>query len=373
MSEIFQETKSLDPNLQKAAKIAVNEVLGTKKDEKILIVTNPVKDVQHISMALYDAAFEAGAKPTLVFQPSKTQFDFAEDSVINAIKSNPDICLSISSGKLGKDKYAMKEPYKVGEKEYNSTFTYFLNEKKFRSFWSPSVTEEMFSKTVPIDYPELRTLCSNVKKGLDNADEVHITSPSGTELTIGLRGREAKSDDGDFKEPGKGGNLPCGEVFISPELGTSNGVIGFDGSIALPGGEMIIKTPIKAMVKDGFVENVEGDAEAEKLKSTLEKALETTRDFTKEGKIPKEQEGTYLKNSRNLGELGIGLNKNARIVGNILEDEKVYGTCHIAIGANYDEDAKALIHLDGLIKKPTITLINRDGQKKVIMDDGEIV
>jgi leucyl aminopeptidase (aminopeptidase T) len=208
--------------------------------------------------------------------------------------------------------------------------------------------------------------------GLDKADEVHITSPSGTDLTIGLRGREAKSDDGDFREPGKGGNLPCGEVFISPELGTSNGVIGFDGSIALPGGEMIIKTPIKTTVKDGFVVNVEGDVEAEKLKTTLEKALETTRDFAKDGKIPKDQEESYARNSKNLGELGIGLNKNARIVGNILEDEKVYGTCHIAIGANYDEDAKALIHLDGLIKKPTITLIQKDGKKTVIMEEGEI-
>lgn len=372
MSEIFTDTASLDPGLKKAAKVAINEVLGTKKEEKVLIVTNPERDVQRISMALYDAAFEAGAKPTLVFQPSKTQFDFAEDSVINAIKSQPDICLSISKGKLGKDKYAMKEPYKVDDKEYDSTFTYFLNEKKFRSFWSPSVTEEMFSITVPIDYAQLRNVCSKVKAELDKADEVHISSPSGTDISIGLRGRAAKADDGDFRDPGKGGNLPCGEVFISPELGKSNGIIAFDGSIALPDGELIINIPINAEVKDGFVTSVKGDVEAEKLKVTLDKALETTRDFIAQGKIPKEQEESYIKNSRNLGELGIGLNKNAKIVGNILEDEKVYGTCHVAIGANYDQDAKALIHLDGLVKKPTITAIYKGGDKKIIMDNGEI-
>ena len=84
-------------------------------------------------------------------------------------------------------------------------------------------------------------------------------------------------------------------------------------------------------------------------------------------------EEDYIRNARNLGELGIGLNKNAKIVGNMLEDEKVYGTCHIAIGSNYDDDAKSLIHLDGLIKKPDITVKFEDGSVKNIMNDGEIL
>jgi leucyl aminopeptidase (aminopeptidase T) len=92
-----------------------------------------------------------------------------------------------------------------------------------------------------------------------------------------------------------------------------------------------------------------------------------------QGKIPENLKDHYIQNSRNLGELGIGLNKNAKIVGNMLEDEKVYGTCHIAIGSNYDDDAKALIHLDGLIKAPTITVKYEDGSEKTIMKDGEVV
>ena len=68
---------------------------------------------------------------------------------------------------------------------------------------------------------------------------------------------------------------------------------------------------------------------------------------------------------RNLGELGIGLNPKARIVGNILEDEKVFETCHIALGSNYDEDAKAMIHLDGIIYKPTITAYR--GKKPTVL------
>jgi aminopeptidase len=373
MSNTFNKSVEIEEGLQKAAKVAINEVLGTKKDEKVLIITNPDKDVQSISMALYDAAFEVGALPVLIFQPVKTQLDFAEDSVISAIKSNPDIILSISKQKLGKDKKALKNPYKVGEKEIDSTFHYLLEEKKIRSFWSPSVTAKMFAETVPIDYTELRESCAKIKDELDKAFEVHIIAPSGTDIVIGLRNRETKVDDGNFREMGKGGNLPCGEAFISPELGASNGIIAFDGSISSDSGEIIIKTPIMASVESGFVTDIDGEEEAKELKNTIDRAEQTVKEFVSQGKIPKDMEESYIKNARNLGELGIGLNKNAKIVGNMLEDEKVYGTCHIAIGSNYDEDAKSLIHLDGLIKKPTITVKYEDGSEKTIIKDGEVV
>jgi len=373
MSNTFNKNIEIDESLQKAAKVAINEVLGTKKDEKVLIITNPDKDVQSISMALFDAAFEVGALPTLIFQPVKTQLDFAEESVISAIESNPDIILSISKQKLGKDKKALKNPYKVGEKKYDNTFTYLLNEKKMRSFWSPSVTAKMFAETIPIDYTELREICKKIKDELDEAVEVHITAPSGTDIVIGLRKREAKADDGNFREKGKGGNLPCGEVFISPELGTSHGTIAFDGSITVENGEVIIDTPIIAKVEHGFVTEINGQDEAGELEKTVEKAEETVKEFVSQGKIPKDVETSYIQNARNLGELGIGLNKNAKIVGNMLEDEKVYGTCHIALGSNYDEDAKSLIHLDGLIKKPTIGVKYEDGNEKIIIEDGEVL
>lgn len=373
MTETFKDNIEIDEKLQTAARVAVNEVLGAKEGESVLIITNPHKDVQNISMALYDAALEAGASPVVIFQPVKTQLDFAEDSTIATIEANPDIILSISKHKLGKDKKALKSPYKDGEKEYDHIFTYLLNTKKIRSFWSPSVTGDMFAETIPIDYSELRDICKRIKDELDKAEEVHITAPSGTDVVIGLRNRVAKADDGDFTEPGRGGNLPCGEVFISPELGSSNGTIAFDGSISVEGGIAIIETPIVTRVEGGFVIDISGEEEAKELRETIDKAEDTVKKFVSEGKIPQDVEGEYIKNAKNLGELGIGLNKNAKIVGNMLEDEKVYGTCHMAIGANYDEDAKSLIHLDGLIKSPTITAKYEDGTEKTLMENGEVV
>jgi leucyl aminopeptidase (aminopeptidase T) len=57
----------------------------------------------------------------------------------------------------------------------------------------------------------------------------------------------------------------------------------------------------------------------------------------------------------------------------MLEDEKAYRTCHIAIGKNYDEDANALIHLDGLITEPTITLTMENGSERVLMKRGDLL
>jgi leucyl aminopeptidase (aminopeptidase T) len=59
----------------------------------------------------------------------------------------------------------------------------------------------------------------------------------------------------------------------------------------------------------------------------------------------------------NIAELGIGLNPGAKIIGNPLVDEKVMGTIHVAIGDNSTMGGvvKAGIHLDGIVKGPTLT------------------
>lgn len=370
---VFAGTAGLSKKLMKSARVAMGEVLKARRGERVLIITNPARDVELISMALYDAALARGARPTLIFQPQKTQFDFAEDAVIHALRAEPEIILSISHHKLGKDRFALKKPYKYRGKTYGHVFNYLIESKKSRSFWSPSVTVGMFERTVPIDYRKLRANCRKLKAILDRAAEVHITARAGTDLLIGARGRKARTDDGDFSRPGTGGNVPAGEVFISPELGKGEGTIVFDGCISSKGGVIIIKKPIVATVKKNMVTRIEGGREARELKATLTAAKRSTREFAKKGLLSKKAVPGYLKNIYNLGELGIGLNENAKIVGKMLEDEKVFKTCHIAIGANYDRDAEALNHLDGLVKRPTIEVRDARGRATVIMKNGNIM
>ncbi|MDR1307747.1 MAG: aminopeptidase [Treponema sp.] len=359
--------------VKEAARIAIDDVLKVHQDEQVLIITNLRQDVETISRALYNAALDRGAAPALVFQPVKTQFDFAEPAVIAAFQAKPQVVISVSAEKLGKDRRGIAAPYRYEGTEYDHIFHLQLyGEKSCRSFWSPGTTLESFGRTVPIDYAELGRRCAAVNAVLSAAESVHVAAPGGTDLTLGLKGREAKADDGDFSLPGRGGNLPAGESFISPENGTAEGAIVFDGSISLHRGDIIIREPIRCRVKDGYVTDISGGGEAGALLETVTLAEKDAVDYEKAGRLPEGQGEVYRRNARNIGELGIGLNPRARITGGMLEDEKAFETCHFAVGHNYDSDAPSLIHLDGLVKEPTITAYMANGSVLVIERKGKL-
>ena len=360
--------------LREAARIAVETALGVRPGEQVLIITNPAADAACISAALYDAAAAAGGRPVLLFQPEKHQIDFAEKTVIAAFQARPEVVISLSAGKLGKDEAGIASPYMHDGKGYDHIFHLLqFGEKSCRAFWSPACTLDSFIRTVPIDYPLLQERCRSIAAALDGADAVHVQAPGGTDIVLGLKGRRAKCDDGDFRAGGAGGNLPAGEAFISPENGTAEGVIAFDGSISLNDGDILIEKPIVCTVRGGFVREIAGGKEARTLEKTIAFAERNALLFEQEGKLPAGQGALYAKNARNIGELGIGLNPAARISGSMLEDEKAFRTCHFAIGQNYDEDAPALIHLDGLVRLPTIRAVFSDGTERLIEKDGEIV
>ena len=75
-------------------------------------------------------------------------------------------------------------------------------------------------------------------------------------------------------------------------------------------------------------------------------------------------------NCRVIAELGIGTNPKARLTGNLMTDEKVMGTIHVAIGDNaspsYGGVNPAPIHIDGVVGKPTLVV---DG--KTLIEDGK--
>ena len=378
---IFFEQNLLQPGtadtaqkLRAASEIAIQNALKVCSGEQVLIISNPKTDAAHIAAALYDAAGAAGARPTLIFQPEKQQIDFAEKSVIAAFSAKPEVVISISAGKLGKDEHGITTPYRYNGKDYDHLFHLLqYGEKKCRAFWSPAVTVDSFIRTVPIDYALLQERCKKYGEILDRAVSVRVTAPGGTDVVIGLNGRRAKSDNGDFSQMGSGGNLPAGEVFISPENGTAEGIICFDGSISLHDRDILIKTPVCCTVRQGYVTEIHGGSEAAELQKTIELAEHNACDFEKNGRLPPGQGNVYAKNARNIGELGIGLNPQAIITGNMLEDEKAFRTCHFAIGQNYDDDAPALIHLDALVCNPTIIAAFEDGSEQVIEKDGNLI
>jgi hypothetical protein len=348
------------------------EVTGVKKGERVLIITNPSKATREISMSLFDATLESGGVPVLVVQREKGQFDLAEEEVVKSIATNPDIVISISCDRLGKDRYGMKHGYKGKKRRYESIYDLLHEEKKLRTFWSPGITLGMFKRTVPIDYTRLRSDAKRLCKILTGAESVKVVAPGGTDFTLSLRGRKAKADDGDYRQRGRGGNVPSGEAYACPALGSANGVIAFDGSIVLNDGEVVIKRPILTEVNGGFVTKISGGKEASLLRKSVKEGEAKARQMGRSGDLRPELVQKYAKNAWAIGELGIGLNRKAKIVANMLEDEKVYGTCHFAIGSNYDGDAEAMIHLDGLVKSPTITVVSKSGKVSEFMTDGKL-
>ena len=411
------------------AEIIVRDVCRVKKSERVLIVANPETNV--IAQDLFESVKKAGGEPVLVFQSAKKSFDNASPEVLASIATNPDLCFSVSSSKLGKDPGAAAHPYvdKTGTK-FMHIFDFLLSGKKsMRAVWMPGITQEMYERAVQIDYKELASRCAALKKAYEKAVSVHVTSPGGTDVVVPVAGRKAMEDDGDFSKAGTGGNIPAGEVFISPVVGTggvqdegnildkikqkigaqgdaedagtageqggaegkgaqeageraeeksaqtasgTNGKIVFDGSMSFGDGDALLETPIVVQVSDGFVTDIDGGDEAARLKKTIADAEAKSLAMEKEGKLSEGQGSVYRRNARNIGELGIGLNPAAVITGNMLEDEKAFHTCHFAIGENYDNDAPALIHLDGIVREPTIEIAYEDGSVRTILQNGDL-
>jgi leucyl aminopeptidase (aminopeptidase T) len=192
------------------------------------------------------------------------------------------------------------------------------------------------------DYKKVRALTMKVARLLDDASAVEIETKIGTRLHMSIAGRKAHPDTGIFHKPGDFGNLPAGEAFIAPVEGTAEGRAVVDGSMVDR-----VRGAIEIIFEKGVAKKISGSP-APGLLEMLRKAG------------PK---------AMNLAEFGIGTNPKARLIGNVLEDEKVLGTCHIALGDNstFGGKVKAGIHVDGIIKHPTIKL---DG--KIVMRDGKL-
>ena len=66
----------------------------------------------------------------------------------------------------------------------------------------------------------------------------------------------------------------------------------------------------------------------------------------------------------NVAELGIGTNEKAKLTGNLLEDEKILGTCHVAFGASaaIGGTVQVPVHLDCVVMRPDVSV---DGEPLV--------
>ncbi len=307
--------------MKKTAETALKKCLKLKENEDFIVITD--KKTQEIGEAFYRAGEEKTEETYLLKVPEQELGETEPPELAGRImEETPADVIVIPT----QSSYSHTE---AREK---------ANKKGTRIATLPGITEEIFKRTIDIDYKKLRKEGKKLKKKLEKASKARIKTSSGTNLNLKLSNKVIP-DLGQINEPGTYGNLPTGEVFTAPDKKEVNGKIVIDSM------QDIAKPKTKVLVQNGEAQDVEGDKEfKEKL--------------------------WRHENGRNIAEFGIGLNPNATLTGNILEDEKVKGTCHIAFGKNKDFGGKvdSKIHWDAILIQPDIWL---DEEK--LMEEGELI
>jgi leucyl aminopeptidase (aminopeptidase T) len=207
----------------------------------------------------------------------------------------------------------------------------------------PGVTEEMLTRLMSADMDEIRRRGWAIVSAMNSGSEVHITCRHGSDLRLSLEGRLGIVDAGELSNRGAFGNLPCGEGFIAPIEGSAEGTLVIDGSIAEIG---LLDTPTSLSIREGHLVDSDGPG-GEQLMQLL---------------------APHGPAATNVAELGIGTNEEAILTGNVLEDEKILGTIHLAFGASaaIGGTVQVPVHLDCVLLEPTVEIdgetITRDGE-----------
>jgi leucyl aminopeptidase (aminopeptidase T) len=300
--------------------------MGISPGEEVLVVCNPV--TEEIGALMRIEAQGDGADATLAVISERDSAAAEPPRAVAAAMAAADVVLAATIQSLSHTaarKAATDAGVRVGS--------------------LPGVTEEMLTRLMAGDLGEIRRRGWAIVTGLNRSAEARITCRQGSDLRIGLEGRMGIVDAGELGNRGAFGNLPCGEGFIAPVEGTSNGTLVIDGSIADIG---LLETPVELTIRNGHLVEASGEDGA-KLMEML----------TAHG-----EDGT------NVAELGIGTNEEAILTGNILEDEKILGTCHVAFGASaaIGGTVQVPVHLDCVVLEPTIEV---DGE--TIVSGGDLL
>ncbi len=298
----------------------VLECFGAKRGESVLIVVDTSTPMS-IGKSLFEAARNMGCEAMILTMLPRTRHGEEPPFAISEAMKNADVVIAPTTFSLTHTQ-ARINACKAGARVASM----------------PGITEKMMSSGgMTADYNKVNAIAIGLNKQLENTCTVRVVTESGTDIVFNLEGCKWMMDTGLCHEKGCSANLPAGELYIAPK--DANGVFIVDGSMS---GFGILDSPLEFTVRNRYVTEIRGK-QAKKLKDMLNEVGDK---------------------ARNIAEFGIGINPQAKLIGNVLEDEKVGGTVHIALGDNstFGGDVVAGIHLDGIITKP-----------KLFVDDEEFI
>jgi 2,5-dihydroxypyridine 5,6-dioxygenase len=194
-----------------------------------------------------------------------------------------------------------------------------------------------------------------------NAKHVHVKAPSGTDVKFSMPKTPAGEPDPNRPYTARvghadvpGAHMMGGQIGGVPDLDTINGTIAFDGSIGpVPASCGLLQEPVRMTIQDGTIVKVEGGRQAKEFEAWL-------RGFN---------HPRMLK----MAHFNYGFNPGAKLTGNTVEDERIWGCTQWGIG-NLDarlfgpDGIPAPSHTDGQCLNSSVWL---DGNQ--ILDQGKVV
>jgi leucyl aminopeptidase (aminopeptidase T) len=323
----FIEKVSLLSKIDIAISIIINKNLAVKRDERLAIVYDHSKSklakrfetvasmyIDNVEMVKIKSSKVNGQEPS------------AKDAKIFL---EHDVLILLTSRSLSHTKARRK-----------------CTDKGIRIASMPGITSSVLRRSIDIDYDRLKDEIKKLGRILNRGKKIRVFTKLGTDIEFGIDKRKAHGmSAGIYNRKGRWGNLPEGEVFIAPVEGSATGHFVVDGSIA---GFGKMQHPLIFFVEEGRVIRVTDGKKPPKIEEMLDK---------------------FGSKARNIAEFGIGLNKKAKISGIVLEDEKAYGSCHIALGNNIGFGGKTDVplHIDCVIMKPDIYVDN-----KIVISKGKL-
>jgi leucyl aminopeptidase (aminopeptidase T) len=322
-----------------ARRLAV-DMLCLKPGETLVITADTESDAEVVRAAA-SAAFSVGAKPVVITYPAPLGVGKAAD---------PMLAVETLTGALqGADAWV----------EFNNQWMLYstpferamASNKKLRYLCLVGMDADMMTRLIGrVDQQKLSAFLHALADKTGAAKTMRITTPSGGDLEFEINLENKLScDDGNAGEPGM--HMLGGQICFVPKLASINGVLVFEGSVSpVPG---IIREKVIMTVEKGLVRDIRGGADAVAFKAWL--------DGFRDPAMYRIAHGCY------------GLNPGARVTGNVLEDERVWGATEWGMGYLSAEDAPAEhfdapSHCDGLCMNSSVWL---DGEQ--IMDQGKFV
>ncbi|MFP4142126.1 MAG: aminopeptidase [Thermoplasmata archaeon] len=331
-----------DFELGESARTLVKDIMEIEEDENV-VITADTNSSEEVIKATANEVFTAGGKPMVVKNATPEGVGKAADEML------PQKTLT---GAL-KEADAWIE-FNQQWLLYSTPFDIVIEENQFiRYICLVEMNPDMMVRTIGrVDMPLLAEFLEKIAKRTGKANEVRVTTPAGTDLKFENHPeREMIVHSGEVI-PGKSAMLP-GQISWSPKFETINGTLVFDGSLVPPTG--LLDTPIEMTIEKGKVVNIEGGTEAQKFKNWLESF---------------DDENMYQ-----LAHISYGFNPGAKLTGNIVEDERIWGGTEWGIGnvgsklvPEQEGGIEASSHCDGICTNSSVWL---DGEQ--VMDEGTIV